>query len=394
MKIPITRPFFDECESKAIIRPLESGWVVQGPYVAEFEKLFASFAGANFARATSSCTSALHLALDALGLRAGDKVVVPSFTYVASANAVEYTGAEIVFCDIDLETFNIDIGKLEGLLADDKKIKAVMPVHLFGLCAIMPTLMSLAEEHDIKVIEDSACGFDSWIRDRHSGTFGDVGCFSFHPRKAITTGEGGMLITDDEQLADKVSSLRDHGAGKTDHERHNEKGNSFLPSFEMRGYNYRMTDFQGAVGVCQMEKAKWIMEERRRIAGQYDRALKDVAELMTPRAPENYAHAYQSYVCIYTGGGDISQLTKEETDRLSRDRGSLMSKLTEKGIATRQGTHAVHTLGYFRNKYGFSVEDYSNSYAADRLSIALPIYSGMSDAEFDYVVSAIRAALK
>lgn len=153
----------------------------------------------------------------------GDKVIVPSFTYVASANAVEYTGAEVVFCDIDLKTFNIDETKLEELIKNDSSIKAIMPVNLFGLCANMPYIMKLANKYNLKVIEDSACGFDGWIGDKHSGTFGDCGCFSFHPRKSICTGEGGMLITNDENIANKVSQLKDHGAAKSDLQRHKEK---------------------------------------------------------------------------------------------------------------------------------------------------------------------------
>ena len=151
-----------------------------------------------------------------MGISKGDKVIVPSFTWVSSANAVEYTGAQVVFCDIDLKTFNIDESKLENLIKKDKSIKCIMPVNLFGLCANMPYIINLAKKYNLKVIEDSACGFDSWIGNKHSGTFGDCGCFSFHPRKSITTGEGGMLITDNKNISDKVSQLKDHGADKSD----------------------------------------------------------------------------------------------------------------------------------------------------------------------------------
>ena len=214
MKIPITKALFDDREREMILKPLESGWLVQGPFVAEFERLFAQFSGARFAKAVTNCTTALHLALEALGIKKGDRVVVPSFTYIASANAVEYTGAELVFCDIDLRTFNIDPGHLSALLKKDKKrsIKAVMPVNLFGLCADLPVIMDLAGKYGLKVVEDSACGLGSYIGSKHSGTFGDIGCFSFHPRKAITTGEGGMAVTDNEALINKIASLRDHGA--------------------------------------------------------------------------------------------------------------------------------------------------------------------------------------
>ncbi|MDK2042322.1 DegT/DnrJ/EryC1/StrS family aminotransferase [Aliarcobacter butzleri] len=394
MNIPITKTIFGDEEKEAIVKPLETGWVVQGPNVAKFQTMFADFTGSKYAHASSNCTTALHLGLEAMGITKGDKVIVPSFTYVASANAVEYTGAEVVFCDIDLKTFNIDETKLEEMIKKDSSIKAIMPVNLFGLCANMPYIMELAKKYNLKVIEDSACGFDGWIGDKHSGTFGDCGCFSFHPRKSICTGEGGMLITDDENIASKVSQLKDHGASKSDLQRHKEKGGSLLPDFTMRGYNYRMTDMQGALGVCQMNKKDYIMNGRREVANKYDIALKEIAQLITPYIPENYRHGYQSYVCIFSNGEDISNLTKEQIDRINIKRNIFMEKLEEMTIATRQGTHAVHTLGYYKNKNSFKDEDFLMSYAADRLSIALPLYAGMTNEEFDYVISNIKEALK
>ncbi|QOP45842.1 DegT/DnrJ/EryC1/StrS family aminotransferase [Sulfurimonas paralvinellae] len=394
MNIPITKTIFDDEEKEAIIKPLGTGWVVQGPNVAKFQDMFSEFTGAKYSHATTSCTTALHLGLEAMGITRGDKVIIPSFTYVASANAVEYTGAEVVFCDIDLKTFNIDETKLEKLIQNDTSIKAIMPVNLFGLCANMPYIMELAKKYNLTVIEDSACGFDGWISDKHSGTFGDCGCFSFHPRKSICTGEGGMLITDNKDIANKVSQLKDHGASKSDLQRHKEKGGSLLPDFTVRGYNYRMTDMQGALGVCQMDKKEYIMNGRREVAAKYDTALKDIVELVTPYIPENYKHGYQSYVCIFTDGEDISNLSKEQIDRINIKRNIFMEKLEEMTIATRQGTHAVHTLGYYKNKNNFKDEDFLMSYAADRLSIALPLYAGMSDEEFDYVISNIKEILK
>ena len=393
MNIPITKTIFGKEEAEAIVKPLETGWVVQGPNVAKFQEMFANFTGAKHAHATTSCTTALHLGLEAMGIGRGDKVIVPSFTYIASANAVEYTGAEVVFCDIDLRTFNIDETKLEEIIKNDSSIKAIMPVNLFGLCANMPYIMELAEKYNLKVIEDSACGFDGWIGNRHSGTFGDVGCFSFHPRKSICTGEGGMLITNSDEIANRVSQLKDHGASKSDLQRHKERGGSLLPDFTMRGYNYRMTDMQGALGVCQMEKKEYIMSGRREVASRYDTALKDISQLITPFTPKNYKHGYQSYVCIFTDGEDISNLTKEQIDRINIKRNIFMEKLEEKNIATRQGTHAVHTLRYYKDKNSFNDEDFLNSYAGDRLSIALPLYAGMSNEEFEYIISNIKEAL-
>lgn len=399
--IPITKTIFDKDEELAIVEPLRSGWVVQGPNVSKFQDKFANFTNSRFAYATSNCTTALHLGLVAMGIKKGDKVVVPSFTFVASANAVEYTGAEVVFCDIDLRTFNIDETRLENLIKNDKNIKAIMPVNLFGLCANMPAIMQIAKKYNLKVIEDSACGFDGWIEDRHSGTFGDCGCFSFHPRKSISTGEGGMLITNDEKIAGLVSMLKDHGASKSDLQRHIEKGGSLLPNFDILGYNYRMTDIQGALGSCQMDKKERIMNGRRRIAKKYDEALKSevvnnkkLSEILVPPyIPNGYKHGYQSYVCLFTDGVDLTELNKDIIDNINQKRNNLMQILEENGIATRQGTHAVHTLGYYKVKNNFKDEDFLNSYAADRLTISLPMYADMSDEEFQYVIDHIKKAL-
>jgi len=392
MKVPITRPYFDDCEKETIIKPLQTGWLVQGPFVREFEEGFKSFVGAAHACATSNCTTALQLALTALGIKEGDTVVVPSLTYVATANAVESTGAEVLFCDINLDTFSIDTEELEALLKSDrgKSIRAVIPVNLFGLCADLPRVVSLARRQGAWVIEDSACGFGALLDGRHSGTFGDYGCFSFHPRKAITTGEGGMVVSNEEELINRIRVLRDHGASASDLERHRKSGGSLLPEFKVRGFNYRMTDLQGALGVCQIRKADYMLGWRRKIASRYDEELKSLGSLKTPFIPEGYVSGYQSYVCLYTGGGDPAELDKDSIDRLNVERNRLMTRLEEQGIGVRQGTHAVHTLEFYRKKYGLEDEQYLWSYAADRLSIALPLYTEMKDDAFDYVVHALR----
>lgn len=400
-KIPIAKPLIDDCEKEQILKPLESGWLVQGPFVAKFEKIFSEFVGSKYAIATTSCTTALHLALLALGISPGDKVVVPAFTFVASANAVEYVGAEVVFCDIDLRTFNIDVEKLEKILEQDfktdKKIKTVMPINLFGLCADLPRIKELANIYNLKIIEDSACGVGAYIDGKHSGTYGDVGCFSFHPRKSITTGEGGMLVTDNEETAELVKSLRDHGASKSDYQRHIEQGGSLLPDYNLKGYNYRMTDLQGALGVCQMEKLPFILEEKKKIAFLYFEKLREIPFLLLPHIPDGYVHGFQSFVCLYIGMDETifeSHIDKSKIDKLNKLRNNLMHRLEEAGISTRQGTHAVHTLGYYKNKYKIKDEDFINSYAADRLSIALPLYVGMKDEEVEYVTNELKKCVE
>lgn len=395
LKIPITKPTFGNTEREHLLKPLKSGWVAQGPFVSQFEKLFVDFSGVRFAIAVSNCTTALHLALEVLGITRGDKVIVPSFTYVASANSVECAGAEVVFCDIDLATFNIDIEQVAEILKKDrrKRIKAIMPVNLFGLCADLPKITQLAKIHNLGVVEDSACGLGAYIGNKHSGTFGDIGCFSFHPRKAITTGEGGMLITNDGGIAKKVTALRNHGAALSDLQRH-KKGGSLLPAFNVRGYNYRMTDLQGALGVAQMEKVRYLLEKRKKIAERYDEALKNISTLITPHVLPGYIHGYQSYVCMFTGGTDVATISAKQIHKLNIERNNFMNRLEEEGIGARQGTHAVHTLGYYKKKGNVKNEDYIHSYAADRLSVALPVYADMTDEEFGYVVTRIKKILK
>ena len=194
--IPITKTVFDEEELRLIQEPLKSGWVVQGKYVKQFEDRFSEFIGTGNSIATTSCSTALHLSVAALGLKPGDEVLVPAFTWVSTANCVEYMGATPIFVDIDPVTFNIDVKKIEEKISS--KTKGIIPVHLFGLVAEMDPIIRIAEENNIWIIEDAACGFDSWYKGKHAGTFGDIGCFSFHPRKSITTGEGGMITTNDD----------------------------------------------------------------------------------------------------------------------------------------------------------------------------------------------------
>jgi len=295
MRIPVTKPYIGEEEGKVVLDVLKSGWLVQGPMVAKFENMICQYTGARFAKATTSCTTALHLALVALGIGPGDEVIVPSFTYIASANAVEYTGAKPVFVDIDLDTFNIATEKVEEYLERTKneaRVKAIMPVHLFGLCADMDAVMKLAKKQHLLVIEDAACALGSLFNARHAGTFGEVGCYSFHPRKLITTGEGGMLVTNIEDINAKLSSLRDHGTSLSDFARH-EAGAVLLPAFNILGYNYRMTDMQGAIGVEQLKKIQYIIDQRARIAKMYDVAFNNMPDLATPIVPSGYKHTYQ-----------------------------------------------------------------------------------------------------
>jgi perosamine synthetase len=387
MKIPISKPLFGPEEFAAVQRPLETGWVVQGPHVAEFERRFAEFAGARHALATTSCTTALHLALVALGVGPGDEVIVPSFTWVATPNVVEMLGATPVFVDIELDTFNIDVDRIEQAIT--ARTKVVMPVSLFGISAPMERIVAIARRHDLNVVEDAACAVGARCGPHHAGTLADIGCFSFHPRKAITTGEGGMVTTNDPAIASRVSSLRDHGASKSDLSRHLGSKSHILPDFDIVGYNYRMTDIQGALGVAQMDRLAPILAERTRLAQRYDQAFAETGALRPPRLPAGYTHGYQAYVCLY----QPDRPTTFNVERLQRQRNSMMEQLEQRGVATRQGTHATHLLGYYKSKYGFRADTFPNAWIADSLTLALPLYAQMTDEEQGYVIDQVTSVL-
>jgi dTDP-4-amino-4,6-dideoxygalactose transaminase len=381
--IPITRPFFDEEELRAVQRPLESGWVVQGPFVREFETAFGRFVGSPNAVAVSSCTAGLHLAVAALGLRPGDEVIVPAFTWVATPNVVEYVGATPVFVDIDLATFNIAPEALDDAITD--RTVGIIPVHLFGLCADMDRVTAVARARALWVLEDAACGFGASSDGRSAGTMGDAGVFSFHPRKSITTGEGGMITTASSELDASARSLRDHGASRSDLDRHLGRASYLLADYDRLGYNYRLTDLQAAVGVAQLAKAPWILQRRREIAARYDEALQSVGWLRTPVVPRGHVHGYQSYVTLVAP----EEPTLGNVSALHERRNRLMDELELVGIATRQGTHSPILQGFYREKYGLRAEEFPNAVLADRLSMSLPLFPQMTTEDQDRVIEAI-----
>jgi perosamine synthetase len=384
-QIPISKAVFDADDLALVQEPLRAGWVVQGRYVREFEDAFARMTGAPHAVAMSSCTTALHAAVAALGLGPGDEVIVPAFTWVATANCVEYMGAKPVFVDVDLDTFNLDPGQLEACVTP--RTRGIIPVHLFGLPAALDTVMAVARRHGLWVLEDAACGFDAWWNGRHVGTIGDAGAFSFHPRKAITTGEGGMLVTSDGALAERFRSLRDHGSDRSAPTAGG--GQSFLlPPYPHLGYNYRLTDIQGALGVAQMRKAEALMAQRREAAARYDALLAELEWLQPPSAPAHVRHGYQAYVCLFRPEAP----TLAACDRLHEARNALMAALDRDGVMTRQGTHAPPHLDYYASKYGIAPGDLPGAYLAERLSLALPLYPGMTAGEVERVGESLRSA--
>lgn len=386
LNVPIARTSLTEDEIQSVLEPLRSGWLVQGPKVREFEEKWSAFTGAKHSIAVTSCTTGLHLALAALDFGPGDEAIVPAFTWIATANVVEHLGGKVVFCDIDTSTFNLDVAQLEAKITS--RTKAILPVHLFGFPAEMDEIMRIAKRHNLAVIEDAACGFGSRYRGRHVGTLGDAGCFSFHPRKAITTGEGGMVTTDSDALAERLRRLRDHGAAMSDLQRHLGARPYLLADHPDAGYNQRMTDIQAALGSAQMGRADAILAERRRLARRYDEAFAGLSWLRTPAAAECMEHGYQSYACFFLP----EAISPESIPRINQARNAWMDRLQQAGISTRPATHAVHMLSFYRTKYNLQPEDFPNAWAANDCSISFPLFHGMGEDEQDYVIRQVLEA--
>ena len=391
MKLPITKTYFTEREFELIQKPLETGWLVQGTFVREFEQKIADFTGAKYAIAVNSCTSGQFIMSEILGLKEGDEVIVPSFTWISTVNSIEYMGAKAVFCDIDIRTFNIDVKQIEEKIKP--RTKAIYPVNLFGLAANMPEIMALAQKYNLQVVEDCACSLGGKIGDTHTGLFGIAGIFSFHPRKSITTGEGGMIITNDNYVAKMAASLRDHGSITNYFDRHHQKGSFLLTEYHNLGFNMRLTDIQGALGVAQAEKLTEIFEKKNKVAKLLDEGMKTISWLEKPYIPENYTHGWQNYCTFFKPEESHEAIRNKDYDKimaLNEERNQIMADLEEKGISTRQGTHAVHIQKLYREKYAIQPTDYVSSFAADKLTVALPFYPSMTEQEIDYLFDTLK----
>ncbi|MBW1899933.1 MAG: DegT/DnrJ/EryC1/StrS family aminotransferase, partial [Deltaproteobacteria bacterium] len=319
--IRLTIPSIDENDLKAVGEVLTSGYLVQGERVAAFEKAVADYVGTKYAVAVSSGTAALHLALLTIGISPGDLVIVTAYSWPATANVIELCGAQPVFVDICSDTFNMDpeclAKELKRLMAAEDnahRVKAILPVHTFGQMADMLEILDLADQYNLPVIEDAACALGATLNGRRAGTWGVMGCFSFHPRKAITTGEGGIITTDDPESAKRMRALRNHG----------QDPEAASPEFIMPGFNYRMTEFQAALGVSQMSKLDRIIMARRQRARIYTELLDDTP-LKAPKVFEGSNPVYQSYVVLLP-------------EHIAFHRRALIEKLKDKGIETTIGT--------------------------------------------------------
>jgi dTDP-4-amino-4,6-dideoxygalactose transaminase len=372
--IPIAVPTLGDEEWHAIREPLMSGWLTQGPKVAAFEAAFAERHAVPHAIATTSCTTALHLCLAALDIGPGDEVIVPSFTWVATANAVVYCGATPVFADVERRSYNLDPADVARKVTD--RTRVVVPVHLFGLCADLDAIRE-AVPGDVAFVEDAACAAGAAYRGRAAGSLGDAAAFSFHPRKSITTGEGGMVTTADRDLAARVARLRSHGGAVSEEQRHAGNAPYLLPAFDDLGFNYRMTDLQAAVGLVQLKRLDEFIAHRSELAARYIEQLADLAWLTPPERPADREHGWQSFVGVVEDGAPLA-------------RNEILAALHENGISARPGTHAVTELGLYRRRQDPGIDSCPVAEELARRTIALPLHNQMSSDDVDRVLGALR----
>lgn len=370
-QIPITRPYLTEDEAQAAAAAIRSGWVVQGPLVAAFEEAIAAYVGARYAVATSNCTAALHLALLCREIGPGDEVIVPSFSFIATANAVLHAGARPVFVDIDPRTYNIDPNLIEAAITP--RTRAIIPVDQIGLAADLDAVLEIAARHGLHVIEDAAPAIGATYQGRRVGSISPLTCFSFHPRKSITAGEGGIITTDDADLAARARVLRSHGASVSDLARH-QATTVVLEEYDALGFNYRMTDIQAAVGREQLKKIDWILQRRCELGERYARLLADVPGITPPYAPAEAPHTYQSYAVRLDPA-------------LWPPRDVVMERMLAHGIATRRGVMAIHQEPYYQRRFGQISLPVTEE--ATRQTMLLPMFVTMTDDEQDAVVGTL-----
>jgi len=363
-KIRLSNPYLGDKQDlmHLLAEVLESGLLVQGEYVVKFEQQIADFLGVKHAIAVSSGTAALHLSLVALGIGPGDEVIVPAYTFPATANVVELVGAKPVLVDVDLETYNIQIEQIERVISPNTK--AIIPVHLFGNPADMNPIMEIAKKHNLWVVEDAAGALGSIYKGRKCGTIGHLGCFSFHPRKIVTTGEGGIVVTNDNDLAEQIRSLRNHGMrtveGKVD--------------FVAAGFNYRMNELEAVLGIIQMRDIQEIISERQRLAGFYMDALKSVPGIAFQKVLPNCTTVWQAFVVRFK----------------DRDAGSVLEFLRNANIEVNIGTYALHILQFYSKKYGYKPSDYPKAVELYSKGLALPFYNRMTQRDIMQVVDTLR----
>ncbi|PZV79105.1 dTDP-4-amino-4,6-dideoxygalactose transaminase [Algoriphagus aquaeductus] len=359
----LSRPNLDEVDIQAVVSVLKSGNLVQGKEVANLEEKINSLTGSAFSSAVSNGTASLHLALVALEIGPGDEVIIPAFSYIATANVVELVGATPVFVDIELGTFNINVSQIEEKITS--KTKCIMPVHEFGLCANMEEIIRLATSHGLYVIEDAACAIGARIGDQYAGTFGDFGSFSLHPRKSVTSGEGGVVTTKTKELDEKIKTLRNHGI----------RPGSFPMDFVEAGFNYRLTDFQAALVSSQMRRLPSIFRHKEALVDLYLKSLRtDI--LLLPSVPDGFTHSWQTFHVVCK-------------DHETRER--LIGWLKEHQIFCNYGAQCIPAMSFYLKKYQFDVkQQFPSAYEAYSCGLALPLSETLTSEEVSYVCEIIN----
>lgn len=373
MTIPVMRPWLGEEEAAAAAAAVTSGWVAQGPRVAEFEKAFAAAVGTGHAVAVSSCTAALHLALLVAGVSPGDEVVVPSLSFIATANAVRYVGARPVFADVDETTLNLTPEAVETALTE--RTRAVILVDQAGVPADLDAARKVCEPRGIAIVEDAACAAGAEYHGRPVGAGAELAAYSFHPRKLLTTGEGGMVVTPDESVAVRLRRLREHGMNVSAALRH-AAAKPVIESYLETGYNYRMTDIQAAVGLVQLAKLGAMVQRRRELAGRYQRMLSGIPSLKTITDPEYGRTNYQSFWVVLP-------------DDFPVGRDELLQILAGHGISARRGIMAAHAEPAYANAEPCRLPVTERVASS---SLILPLFHEMSESEQDTVIDTIKSA--
>ncbi len=364
--IPISKPFLSTEEAQSAYDTILTGWVTQGPRVEEFEHEFVKITGAKYAVAVSNCTTALHLSLIVAGITEGDEVICPSLSYIATANSIRYVGAKPVFAEVSND-YNLDVKDIENRITENTK--AILLVHQMGMPANIDEVKNICNKYKLKLIEDAACAIGSSYKNKMIGSHSDLVCFSFHPRKVITTGDGGMITTNREDYYKRLKKLRQHGMSVNDRVRHVSKKVIF-EKYEELGYNYRLTDIQASVGIEQLKKLNEIVEKRREIASIYNDAFKNIQHIELPKDNSQTISNFQSYSMILKKDFPIK-------------RNDLMQKLLDLGIATRKGIMLAHKEKAYFN---FNFKNLEHSEFLSNNSIILPLYVPMSKNDIDFVI--------
>lgn len=373
--IPIAKPYLTKEEAQAAYDTILTGWITQGPRVQEFEEKFASYVGSKYAVAVSNCTTALHLSMIVSGIGIGDEVICPSMSYIASANSIRYVGAIPVFAEVN-EDYNLDVTDVESRITE--KTKAILLVHQMGMPADINAFKNLCKKFNLLLIEDAACAIGSEYKGIKIGSHSDLVCFSFHPRKVISTGDGGMITTNREDYFNRLKILRQHGMSVNDRLRHESKKIVFEEYLEL-GFNYRMTDIQAAVGIKQLEKLSWIIKERRKIANYYFDALKDIDCIRLPIEKDGYYSNYQSFSIYLKKNCPVS-------------RNELMQKMLDADISTRRGVMTAHREPAYSKYSDFCLLPLSED-LSDR-SILIPLFIPESKKIINYITNNITYILE